>query len=555
MNQAFYQQPPSLGNQYQADPALQAYLQANLPTAVMAEVATELSALGKLAAGSMLDMAADAEANPPRLVSFNAWGRRIDRIKTARGWQQLHDVAANHGLVGSAYQQRFGQWSRLQQFARLFLYHPSSAVASCPLAMTDGAARILQLHADNEPELQAAFMHLTSTDADAFWTAGQWMTERSGGSDVSGTSTIAETDGSCYRLYGDKWFTSATTAQMALTLARMSDGEHTDERLSLFFLRIRDDQDQLNNIIIHRLKDKLGTRALPTAELSMQGTCARLIGKRGEGIKTIATMLNITRLYNACCAAAIMRRALALAEDYANKRTAFGQRLMDLPLHAETLAELRCQQRAAMLLVLHLAQLLGRQECEVSTAAEDQILRLLVPVAKLYTGKQGIAVTSEALECFGGAGYVEDTGLPVMLRDAQVLSIWEGTTNVLSLDVLRALRDARVWPALRDWLLTTLADLPQRWAQQRSRCELAIGQLDEWLTAAHDDGDQQRQARRLAYAFARISCAVLLMQQAAWCQAQDHTDTAAASDAAGRWLRMDLLAGLPAGDKSASGER
>jgi len=359
MRQSFYQQPPELGNQYQADTALQARLQAVLPSAVLAEVTPALQRLGQLAAEDMLVMAADAESNPPQLRQFDAWGRRIDRITTAAGWQQLHDIAAREGLVATAYQRRHGEWSRLHQFAKLFLYHPSSAVASCPLAMTDGAARILQLHAADDAASQAVFAQLVSTDADQFWTAGQWMTERSGGSDVSATATIAEAvaDSNEYRLSGDKWFTSATTAQVALTLARIGDDERADERLSLFLLPIRDVDDKLNQITIHRLKDKLGTRALPTAELSMHGTSARLIGRRGEGIRTIATMLNITRLYNACCAAASMRRAVALAEDYASKRTAFGQRLADLPLHAETLAEMRTEQRAAMLLVMHLAQL------------------------------------------------------------------------------------------------------------------------------------------------------------------------------------------------------
>lgn len=546
MRQSFYQQPPVLVNQYLSDAALQAALQAMLPAAVLTAVQPELQQLGQLACGDMLAMAADAEANPPRLQQFDAWGRRIDRIATATGWQQLHDIAAREGLVATAYQRRHGQWSRLHQFAKLFLYHPSSAVASCPLAMTDGAARVLELHAATEPALQTVLAHLLSTDPESFWTAGQWMTERTGGSDVSATATIAEAsaEDDSYRLSGDKWFTSATTAQIALTLARISTAGQVDERLSLFLLPIRDADDRLNRITIHRLKDKLGTRALPTAELTMHGSSARLIGQRGEGIKTISTMLNITRLYNACCAAAIMRRALVLAEDYACRREAFGQRLADLPLHAETLAEMRAEQRAAMLLVMHLAQLLGRQECGESTAADDQVLRLLVPVAKLYTGKQGIAVTSEALECFGGAGYVEDTGLPVMLRDAQVLSIWEGTTNVLSLDVLRALRDAAVWPSLRDWLVASLQALPEQFAPQRSKCEQAIDQLNDWLCEHHDSADRQRQARRLAFAFARIGCAVLLLRQAAWCTGQGHDDAVLACAAAQRWCRRDLLAGL-----------
>lgn len=545
----FYQQAAELGNQYLQDQALRALLQRRMPGAVLQALTPDFTELGELAAGTMLQLAADAESHPPELLQFDPWGRRIDQISTAAGWQALHDLAASQAVVASAYQRQHGRWSRLQQMVRLYLYHPSSAVASCPLAMTDGAARLLELHAGDCEELQAAFGHLVSTDPDQFWTAGQWMTERTGGSDVSTTTTLALADAdahqaTAYRLHGDKWFTSATTAQVAMTLARVREEQGTDDHLSLFYLPVRDQNQQLNNIIIHRLKDKLGTHALPTAELTMQGSRAILIGARGQGVKTIATMLNITRLYNACCAAAIMRRAVALAEDYADKRQAFGRSLAQLPLHAETLADLHCEQRAAMTLVMYLAELLGQQECGCSSAAENLILRVLVPVAKLYTGKQAIAVTSEVLECFGGAGYIENTGLPVMLRDAQVLSIWEGTTNVLSLDLLRALRDAEAWPVLRDQLRQLLAQLQADLQVQRQCCVTAIDRLNDWLCEHHEDELMQRRARRLAFAFARISAAVLLLQQCDWCQRQQHADTAAARAAAERWCSKDLLAGL-----------
>jgi putative acyl-CoA dehydrogenase len=257
------------------------------------------------------------------------------------------------------------------------------------------------------------------------------MTERSGGSDVSGTSTVARRAGGEFRLHGVKWFSSATTAEIALALARSEGAPEGNRGLTLFLLELRDEAGELRGIRVERLKDKLGTRALPTAELTLDGTPARLVGDAGQGVRKIAPLLNVTRLYNAVCAVASMRRAVALATDYARRRVAFGKRLIDHPLHRETLAELAAEHQLALQLVLRTAELLGREETGEASPGERALLRLLTPLSKLLTGKQAVASASEVLESFGGAGYVEDTGLPRLLRDAQVLAIWEGTTNVL----------------------------------------------------------------------------------------------------------------------------
>ncbi|HEX6551023.1 MAG TPA: acyl-CoA dehydrogenase family protein, partial [Gammaproteobacteria bacterium] len=204
---------------------------------------------------------------------------------------------------------------------------------------------------------------------------------------------------------------------MAVTLARDPDA---DGKLSVFCLELRDKHGRLNDIFLHRLKDKLGTRALPTAELTLQGTPAMRIGEPGRGVRTIATVLNITRLYNTVSAVSYMRRGLALAQDYATRRRAFGKLLCDQPLHRETLTDMECEVAGAFHLAFEVATLMGREETGTATEDETMLLRLLTPVAKLYTGKQAIAVASEALECFGGQGYVEDTGLPALLRDCQV---------------------------------------------------------------------------------------------------------------------------------------
>src|SRR5262249_33858042 len=221
-----------------------------------------------------------------------------------------------------------------------------------------------------------------------------------------------------YELYGTKWFTSATTSQMALTLARI-EGAPANQGLSLFYLELRDEAGRMQNIRVHRLKDKLGTRALPTAELTLDGTPARLVGGEGHGVRKMAALLNITRTYNACCAVASMRRGIALARDYARRRRAFGKVLADHPLHTETLAALEVEYEAAFHLAFRAAELMGKEETGAATTQERAVLRMLTPIIKLYTARQAIASASEVLEAFGGAGYIEDTGLPRLLRDAQ----------------------------------------------------------------------------------------------------------------------------------------
>ncbi|HEX6928318.1 MAG TPA: acyl-CoA dehydrogenase family protein, partial [Gammaproteobacteria bacterium] len=357
----FFQQGPELENTWTADPFLRSALERLMPATVFTAIAPGLERLGERAAFEMPRYAADAERHPPEHIPFDPWGRRIDHIRINDGWKQLHRVAAEEGIVATAYEREHGEHSRLHQFARLYLYHPSSAICSCPMAMTDGAARIIELHGPGA--MRAKLLHrLVSRDPETFWTSGQWMTERAGGSDVSGTATVARKDGDHYRLTGTKWFTSATTSQMALTLARIEENGKASAQLSLFSIEQRDADGKLNGIRVRRLKDKLGTRALPTAELDLVDAPAVLIGEPGKGVRTIATLLNITRLYNACSSASQMRRGVMLANDYARKRVAFGKPLAEHPLHGETLAVLEAETRGATLMVLHAAALLGKEE-------------------------------------------------------------------------------------------------------------------------------------------------------------------------------------------------
>jgi len=511
----FFQDPPRLTNTWRADGPLRRILQRRLAPGTFETIEPELDRLGELAAGPMTALAREAERDAPRHVPFDAWGRRVDKLELAPAWTELLAIAAREGIVAGAYERRVGAASRLAQLAKLYLYHPSSAIASCPLAMSDGAARVLELHATPE-QRERVLPRLLARDPSQAWTSGQWMTERSGGSDVSetGTTARATADGR-WELSGVKWFSSATGAEVALALARIAGDPPGNRGLSLFLIEL--DGQVGRTIRILRLKDKLGTRALPTAELELDGCRAELVGDRGRGVATVATMLNVTRYYNTVCAAGYLARGLQLARDYATRRRAFGALLVEQPLHAATLADLAAEHAGALELAAECAALLGREECGEATADERARLRLLTPVAKLVTARQAVAGAAEALEAFGGAGYVEATGLPALVRDAQVLSIWEGTTNVLALDALRAIeREEALEPLLADLTVRLSAVGPALAPESRGALDAALGGLAAGSERLEGDGERVAAgARDFACALGRLVEAVLLAETAA----------------------------------------
>ena len=531
----FFQEPPRLSNTYRSDAPLREHLERLLPGEVFGEVAGELDQVGEDAAGSLLELARQAEREQPVHVPYDPWGRRVDEIRVSAAWEELHVYQAAHGMCALPYEGRFGEHARLVQHALIHVYSPSSAIYTCPMAMTDAAARVLIDHA--EPELRDRVVpRLTSREPDA-WTSGQWMTEREGGSDVGRTATRARKgpDGR-WKLYGTKWFTSATTANCALTLARPEGAPEGSGALALFLVELVDPvtgKSQIGDTIrVNRLKDKLGTKALPTAELTLDGAFVTPIGDpwAGRGLKKISGMLNVTRAHNAMGAASGMRRGLDLALAYARVRESFGSPLIDLPLHRETLAQLAVEAEASFALTMRIMQLTGRVEHGAAGEVEARALRGLLPIAKLLTGKDAVAHASEVLETFGGAGYIEDTGLPQLLRNSQVLPIWEGTTNVLSLDLLRAtvkenalsavfqdlsarLEDAEA-PALADALRLVAAERDALAAQA-----MAWGQTDPELIQAG--------MRAFAMRLGRAYTAALLVEHAAYRLAKHNDDRAA----------------------------
>jgi alkylation response protein AidB-like acyl-CoA dehydrogenase len=502
----FLQEPPRPSNRFRTDRTLRYTLQRILPEDVWTEVAPELEELGHRAATEWPTLADHAESNPPRFVPYDAWGRRIDEIQADAAWLQLVRIGQEIGLTAIPYEDRFGPHARTIHLAVLNLFGPVSAVADCPLAMTDAATRVLL---NEDADLAARYVPFLTARTEG-WTSGQWMTEKEGGSDVGRSGTVArQTDGGRWTLHGTKWFTSATTANISLALARPEGAEGGSRGLSLFLVELRNRDGAWNGLTVRRLKDKLGTKAVPTAELDLNGTVAIPVGGIGRGVAKIAPMLNVTRVHAAMGSLGGIAYSLDLARDYASRREAFGRPLRDLPIHRAWMARIAADYEAAAALMFRAGELLGGVE---RNGGDAELTRVVVPLAKMAVARQGVWTISELIESFGGAGYLEDTGLPRQLRDAHVQCIWEGTTSVMAHDVLRSLQRGGSGDAF-------LADIDVRIRAfdhpLLEEPKLSVAAAGERLKALLAEADE-RGARRLAWGMARTYQGALLTEQAGW---------------------------------------
>ena len=459
----FVQVAPRVRNRFAEDPALRRVVRHAVPAQRFEQLANELTAVSDRAANVMSPLATRAEANPPRHVPFDAWGARVDRIEVDPAWTGLIRIAQELGLVGLPYEER-NAYGRIAQGALMQIVEPASASALCPLAMTDAAATALLAH---DPLL-----------------------------DVGSSGTVARCLDGEWRLRGTKWFTSATTADIALALAR-PEGQ---DALALFLVELRRPNGTWNGLRVRRLKEKLGTHALPTAELDLLDTLAVPVGSLERGVAKAATMLNVARLWAAHGAVGETGHALALARDYARRRIAFGHTLAEAPVHVRWLARIAAEYEAMLALVFRASELVGAGNA-------PELTRVLTPLCKLACARGAVRACSELLESFGGAGYLEDTGIPRILRDVHVHCIWEGTTSVLSLDVVRALRASGVGAAFLDDVEShARSGADPALAGCRDRVTEALAELRVLI-----DRVDEQSARRTAWAMARVYQAALLI--------------------------------------------
>jgi len=410
--------------------------------------------MGKRAAHEVAPLAAEADRNPPRLVPPN-------RIEYHPSYRAMEEIAYGSGMVCDKYapspvaspsplamKNAGAPLTHSQAFGLGYLFAMAEMGLYCPVCMTHGVARVLNrrgLRSDIVPRLGAR-------DAATRWTGAMFVTEKAGGSDVGANETIARNG----RLTGLKWFCSNVDAQAVLVTARSEGASAGTKGLRTYLLLPRGNP----GFQIERLKDKLGVRSMPTGEVRLTDAPAEEIG----GFDAMLEMMNFSRLYNAVASVAIIGRAIYEARSYIEQRLAFGKRVIEHPLAAATLAELESKHLGALLMTFETIRALERADAGDEDAA--RLHRILVPVVKAFTGKLAVACVSEAMEMIGGNAFVDDSPLPRMLRDAQVLPIWEGTTNILCLDALRVARKEGTHELLaRDVALPEERDA-RKWAFQ-----------------------------------------------------------------------------------------
>lgn len=489
------------------------------------------------------------------MSTHSTFGAPRTVLHTSYGWRALQDLGIREGIVAIPYEKHAADahLSRLKQFLKYHLWTGSSAIVTCPSAMTDGAATLLRRHlsatealpAQQREVFEEAYRRLTSRNPEEAWTSGQWMTERSGGSDVRGTETAATFVGpeaggldagnmplGPWSVSGFKWFSSATDSQMAVLLAATDKGG-----LSAFYAPMRrradDGSVEMNGVSIQRLKPKLGTRPLPTAELVLDGLRAWLIGKEGEGVREIAAILNITRIHNAVSALGFWGRGLAISRAYARVRKVDGGLLHDNAAHTRTMARNTVSYAAHMHIGFFVASLLGISEQPSAFAATKDaakgvvtdpaqakhLLRLLTPVAKAQCSKQAIYGLQECMESLGGVGYIEDEqefNVARLFRDACVLSIWEGTTDVMASDVIRVVKGrdgVATCKALLTWASARIAAWSQApWQDAKAVIRQKLDVFEHWGGKAA--AELRVSGRRLLELLAWIVASVLLVEDA-----------------------------------------
>ncbi|EMF53536.1 acyl-CoA dehydrogenase [Streptomyces bottropensis ATCC 25435] len=422
---------------FAADQVLTEAVERYLAPEVLEEARGELSGFGRTAGSAQVqEWGRLANENPPKLRAYDRYGNRVDEVEFHPSWHRLLGKGVSAGLTAA--------WTRpgghVRRAAAFVVWTQVEAGNGCPLSMTHAAVPALRtdpaLAAEWEPRLTSMLydwdMRPAGQKAGALF--GMAMTEKQGGSDVRANTTVARplAEDGTYELTGHKWFCSAPMSDGFLVLAQAPGG------LTCFLVpRVLADGSR-NVFRIQRLKEKLGNRSNASAEIEFDGTWARRVGDEGRGVRTVIGMVAATRLDCALGAASLMRQAVAQAVHHCAHREAFGGPLIDKPLMRNVLADLALESEAATVLAMRLAA--AYDAAESGDENERSFLRLAVPVAKYWVTKRCAPLVVEASECLGGNGYVEESGMPRLLRESPLNSVWEGAGNVQALDVLRALQ-------------------------------------------------------------------------------------------------------------------
>ncbi|HEY3448050.1 MAG TPA: acyl-CoA dehydrogenase family protein [Myxococcales bacterium] len=509
------QVPEPHANWWRSDPAFQALLRRLLSPEALAWLAPQLDRMGADASLRVDPLARIADKQSPQLKSFDPYGRRIDEIVHHPAYREMERIGYGSGMIGLKYdpeiRRRFPATGNVMGYALGYLFGQAESGLYCPICMTDGAARVIERYGTEEQQ-RRVIPRLAARDVERLWRGAMFLTEKQGGSDVGAAGTRAVKDGERWKLTGEKWFCSNVDAEVILALGRPDGADAGTKGLGLFLvLREKGDRPGLR---IDRIKDKLGVRSMATGEVVLDGVEAELVGPVDKGFKAMTVMLNCSRLYNAVASVAVVRRAALEATRYLRARKTFGKTALDHPLIREALANLHADHLAATALTFQTAEHVDR--ADAGSALDERRMRLLTPLVKYWTARLSVAAASEAIELIGGNGYIEDFVTARLLRDAQVLPVWEGTTNILLLDVLRTCQKERGQEPLFEDLAARLAAAPAGLEREAETvAKLARGLADELgqLLAA-DPARQAVHVRRWADRFNLAFSVGLLIDQA-----------------------------------------
>ncbi|KAG4080825.1 hypothetical protein HA402_009996 [Bradysia odoriphaga] len=438
-------------NLFRADPHAAGLASLYLPADLYTHLLPHLDRLGALAGGKMDELASIADKNPPTLSVRARSGSDQSRIEKHPAYVELERLAySEFGLAAMSHRGGVLGWPTpmppAAKYALTHLFAQAEFGLCCPVSMTDSLARTLRKFGD--PKLvKHVLPRVTSQDVDELHQGAMFMTEQGAGSDVSATTATAQRqDDGSWLLHGDKWFCSNPDAGFAMVLARSEEQHHGLKGISLFLLPRERADGSHNSYRVLRLKEKLGTRSMASGEIRLEGATAWLVGERGKGFQHMADMINNSRLSNGMRAAGLMRRALSEAVFFAQNRLAFSQRLIDMPLMRRQLVKMAVWTEQARSVMFQTAQALGNADRGMGNPA---LPRILTPLIKFRACRDARKVTGDGMEVRGGCGYVEEWTEPRLVRDAHLGSIWEGTSNIVALDVLRAIQKESALPVLR----------------------------------------------------------------------------------------------------------
>ena len=496
---------------YGSDRSLKALLGLYLAPRELAHLEPHLARLGRLVGDRLDDLARDADKTPPRLEPRNRQGEDRQSIVKAPAYLAMERIAFGELALASLSHRPALGWekplSSASKYALTYLFAQSEFGLLCPVNMTDSLTRTIRRFAD-EALLERYLPGLLAEDAGEQVQGAMFMTERFAGSDVGATATRAEPFGDHWRLHGDKWFCSNADAGLALVLARPEGAPEGTAGLGLFLMPRVLPSGEMNRYRIVRLKEKLGTRAMASGEITLEGAEAWLVGELNQGFKQIAEMVNQSRLSNAVRSAGMMRRAVHEALTVALGRRAFGKRLVELPLVRRQLIKMILPTEAALSVALFTADCLDR--ADAGEAEAQTLRRILTPLIKLRACRDARKVAGDAMEMRGGNGYIEEWIEPRLLRETHLGSIWEGTSNIIALDVVRAAGKVGAHRVLARRLETMIAGAPANLASALAeRLDAALALIDR----ATADSDA-RAARQAATGLYHAAAAALFLSEA-----------------------------------------